>query len=173
MPGLRRSVLAIGLALAGPSVSACSGGCNGCASAPPVAQAGDAGLGGASTAEAGPTAEAGAGLPPSIPDAARTVNAIRPSLRACFAAQLGRKPTPTGTVTFAIDVDADGRVTAATARTHDNLDDECLACMAGGVKTATFSRPLDGMPATVIVPFTFHSGAPPTAPSASLTPLSP
>ncbi|MBX3214231.1 MAG: AgmX/PglI C-terminal domain-containing protein [Labilithrix sp.] len=112
--------------------------------------------------ESGPPAESGAPeaagqLPPSIPDAKSAVNAVRPSLRACFAQQLGRTPTTRGTITFAIEVGPDGRVTAATPRAVDGLDDECVACMTAGVTSATFERPLDGSPATVIAPFTFHA----------------
>lgn len=101
------------------------------------------------------------GPPPSISNAALAVNAVRPSLRACFARQIRRNPTPVGSVTFAIEIGADGRVTAATPQKREGLDDACIACMVEGVKTASFSRPLDGMPATVIAPFTFHSAAEP------------
>ncbi|MCW5832316.1 MAG: AgmX/PglI C-terminal domain-containing protein [Labilithrix sp.] len=127
-----------------------------------------------STADAGLPEDAGQ-LPPSIPDAAAAVNAVRPSLRACYAQQLGRRPTPRGTITFTLEVGPDGHVTAATPSARDGLDDECVACMTAGVTKAVFDRPLDGMPATVIAPFTFQSrGDPPPRPSSGApSPLAP
>jgi hypothetical protein len=124
-------------------------------------------------ADGGSSSDAALGvLPPAIPNAAASVDRIRPALRACFADQILRKPTPTGTVTFSIEVGPDGHVLKATPTAHDGLDVACIACMTEGVKAGAFEKPLDGLPATVVAPFTFHGVAGKTlvAPSASSAP---
>ena len=145
------------------SIAGCRGGCGGDSSAQTSSIAVDASSTGPLTS-AGPPQDAkdanrDAGLPPAIPNAKASVDKIRPGLRMCFAEQLQRKPVPLGTVTFTIEIGGDGKVTSATPKTREGLDDACIACMTERVKEGTFERPLDGMPATVIAPFTFHSAA--------------
>jgi hypothetical protein len=98
-----------------------------------------------------------AGLPPAIPNAAEGVQRVRPALRACFAAQLGRTPTPKASVTFQLIVGADGGVLEATTKAQEDLDPVTLSCMMDAVRTATFEKPLDGQPTTILAPFTFYS----------------
>ena len=91
------------------------------------------------------------------------MKAMRPHMRNCFFDQLQRKPVPTGTITFAIEVQGDGRVASATIKTREGLDDACVICMTRSVKEGRFTPPLDGLPTTVIAPFTFHSASFPGA----------
>ena len=171
------------------SIAGCKGGCGGDSSAQTSSGPADAGtdapasLGPTTSAEArqdAKDANRDAGLPPAIPNAKAAVDKIRPGLRICFAEQLRRNPVPLGAVTFTIEIGGDGKVTSATPKTREGLDDASIACMTDRVKEGTFERPLDGMPATVIAPFTFHStggrgGAPAGSglPSAFLPPDAP
>ncbi len=120
----------------------------------------DAGAAGTTTANVPPS---GSALPPAIPDAESGVKAMRPHLRNCFFDQLQRKQVLTGTITFAIEVGPDGRVASASVETREGLDDACLTCMTRSVKEGRFTPPLDGLPTTVIAPFTFHSASFPGA----------
>lgn len=183
MHELGRALFLVGFFLV-VSVAGCKGGCGGDGSAqasgPTVmgAEGAEGGLATASSGRTGQTAETArdAGLPPAIPNAKTAVDKIRPGLRICFAEQLRRNPVPRGTVTFTIEIGGDGKVTSATPKTREGLDDACIACMTERVKEGIFERPLDGMPATVIAPFTFHSAGPPAGsalPSAFLPPDAP
>jgi hypothetical protein len=88
---------------------------------------------------------------------------MRPHLRNCFFDQLQRKQVPTGTITFAIEVGPDGGVSSASVKSREGLDDACVTCMTRSVIEGRFTPPLDGLPTTVIAPFTFHSASFPGA----------
>jgi len=105
------------------------------------------------------TAESAAvpGLPPAIPNAGEGVQRVRPALRACFAAQLARAPTPKASVTFQIVVGPEGGVTEVTTKAQEGLEGTTLACMLEALRTATFDKPMDGQPTTIFAPFTFYN----------------
>jgi hypothetical protein len=130
------------------SLSSCRSGCNDTPRAEPVENA---------PVATGPAVDAA--LPPAIPNAAEAVQRVRPALRACFAAQLGRTPTAKASVTFQLLVGADGGVIEATTKAQEDLEPATVACMMESVRGATFEKPLDGQTTTILAPFTFYSAA--------------
>jgi len=70
----------------------------------------------------------------------------------CYEVALKDDPTLSGMVTLQIRIDANGRVTTATA---DGLSESLQACLIAQVREIKFPKPQDP-PVSLIVPFRFE-----------------
>jgi len=70
----------------------------------------------------------------------------------CYEAALHDDPSLSGMVTLQIVIDANGRVTRASA---DGLTEGVRSCLVAQVRAITFPRPQDP-PVSLIVPFRFE-----------------
>lgn len=106
----------------------------------------------------------GGALPPSIPNAEMAVKVARTRIRMCWMDQVSRHPGTSGTVTAAIMVGTNGRVTDVQWVSQEGpFEDDTLTCVKTALREVLFDPPIDRQPATVIAPFGYvdvHKPAP-------------